>query len=129
MTDIKIGDMVLGGDTLDSLSYATPRKLVAIMSDGQFVLEYLSTETEEYIPLRYKYVRSLDEHKPFTVDTFPKGMVWTRKKGGTTRHFVSRVEESCVFFWGMGHNYQDVLDNHEISTDGGYNWVVAGEEV
>lgn len=69
--------------------------------------------------------------KPFTFETFPRGVVYIRVRGaGDEIYIVNVIGQKHVWRSGiMGDRYETLLSDYEISTDLGVTWGPCGERV
>jgi len=72
------------------------------------------------------------QHKPkvateeYTLETFPRGVVWLREDDGAEIFLVLCTKGSVVGIIECYLTYKEVLDNWKISTDNCQTWHTAG---
>ena len=130
--EIKVGEQVMASDFpiehsdwLGDQGYSYTGKL----KDGRHAVEFTDNDGDSVV-LPWKFVRAKPTVVPYTAETFPKGVVWVR--GGNwcsgIRVLVDKVSNQGVLAVDHNWDYRDLLEDCEISTDGGHTWHKAGVE-
>jgi hypothetical protein len=74
-------------------------------------------------------IKATPEYVPYTVETFPKGMVWVKEQTWvkSCRSLITSINYGDVWFdRGSVVEYDELLVKYKISLDGGETWEVAG---
>jgi len=125
--DIKNGDMVMCWyDGKLGVDGKGPFRFVGIASTGAFVVE----AAESMLRVRMcDYIEKVQEptYKPFTRETFPKGLVWFKSKKSKSVWLLSGILKSGIVINTYEMSYKELLENYTMSFDQ-ETWIKAGIE-
>lgn len=113
----------------DALECKRKHTLIYARSGASCKTKYLCIDESENV-LSWRYIAEIKEPAPFTDATFPKDLVWVRNKTWPEhqRGLVTYIRANDVFTSSLVVPYDFLLENWEISLDGGETWGVAGVE-
>ena len=92
---------------------------------------YYCESTAREVLVSWKYAKPIPkkEYIPYTMDTFPKGMVWLRSKTNSSIRLVIQLDDATIKAGAIYLSYAELKNDMEVSLDGRETWQPAGELV